>query len=319
MLRVQCLSDVILPVETWNPASERRIGTFPYIDLSAVDNEQKVVTAPRNLAFSDAPSRARQLVEKDDVLVSTVRPNLNGVALLKSVHHGATASTGFCVLRANRDRVDPHYLFQWVKSPSFVADMVQKATGASYPAVSDKIICSSIIPLPALGEQRRIAAVLDQADDLRRKRREAIQRLSKAAQTIFVDMFGDWSHPQFGGKLLELGDHLDFLTSGSRSWAEYYRDLGSLFLRIQNVKADELDLSDVAFVEPPTTAEATRTRVEAGDVLLSITADLGRTAVVPDGLGNAFINQHLALLRTHAFEPRYLSAALASPAGQIAI
>jgi type I restriction enzyme S subunit len=132
-------------------------------------------------------------------------------------------------------------------------------------------------------------------------------------------MFGDWSRPGFNGALVQLGTQLDFLTSGSRGWAEYYRDSGSLFLRIQNVRQDELDLSDVAFVDPPVTAEARRTKVRAGDVLLSITADLGRTAVVPNDIGEAFINQHLSILRSSKLEPRYLSAALSSRAGQIAI
>lgn len=110
--------------------------------------------------------------------------------------------------------------------------------------------------------------------------------------------------------VIKLGQTLESLTSGSRGWAEYYRDTGSLFLRIQNVRKDELDLSDVAYVQPPDTAEARRTRVQPGDVLLSITADLGRTAIIPDALGEAFINQHLSILRTGYFEPRFLSAAL---------
>ena len=72
----------------------------------------------------------------------------------------------------------------------------------------------------------------------------------------------------------------------------------------------------VAFVEAPSTAEARRTRVKSGDVLLSITADLGRTAVVPADIGEAYINQHLAILRSSKVDSRFLSAALASPAGQ---
>jgi type I restriction enzyme S subunit len=132
-------------------------------------------------------------------------------------------------------------------------------------------------------------------------------------------MFGDWSRPGFNGRLIQLGEKLDFLTSGSRGWAKFYRDTGSLFLRIQNVRSDELDLDDVAYVEPPRTAEASRTRVRPGDVLLSITADLGRTAVIPDGIGEAFNNQHLSILRSSKIEPRFLSAAISSRAGQIAI
>jgi type I restriction enzyme, S subunit len=172
------------------------------------------------------------------------------------------------------------------------------------------------IPVPPLSEQRRIVAILDAADALYNKRRAALAKLDTLAQSIFIEMFGDPIVNPKGHKVVRLGDVIDFLTSGSRGWAKYYRDKGSLFLRVQNVRSDQLDLSDVAYVQPPDTVETRRTKVNPGDVLLSITADLGRTAVVPSGLGEAFINQHLSILRTQYFEPRFLSAALASPAGQ---
>jgi type I restriction enzyme S subunit len=172
------------------------------------------------------------------------------------------------------------------------------------------------IPLPPLPEQRRIAAILDQADALRAKRREALAQLDRLTQAIFVEMFGDQDAILLNWPVKDLGASLDFMTSGSRGWATYYVDSGDLFLRIQNVKRDELSLQDVAYVRAPDTAEARRTLVQPGDVLLSITADLGRTAVVPNDIGVAFINQHLSILRTKAFTPRFLSAYLASPAGQ---
>ncbi len=113
-----------------------------------------------------------------------------------------------------------------------------------------------------------------------------------------------------------LGELLSFLTSGSRGWAEHYRESGDLFLRIQNVGRNRMLLDDVAFVAAPNTTEARRTLVQSGDVLLSITADLGRTGVVPDGIGRAFINQHLAILRVQNIHSPFLSAYLASPEGQ---
>jgi type I restriction enzyme S subunit len=151
---------------------------------------------------------------------------------------------------------------------------------------------------------------------LRTKRRAVLAQLDTLAQAIFIDMFGDPSTILDKWPNKKLGELLYFLTSGSRGWAEYYSDAGDLFLRIQNVKRDQLSLEDIAFVRAPDTAEAKRTRVEPGDVLLSITADLGRTAVVPEGLGPAFINQHLSILRTRSLVPRFLSAFLSSPVGQ---
>ncbi|SRR6266404_1463727 len=172
------------------------------------------------------------------------------------------------------------------------------------------------IPLPPLPEQRRIAGVLDLAEALRTLRRAALAQLDSLTQSLFLDLFGDDTTILDQWPTRRLGDLLDFLTSGSRGWAEYYSDSGDLFLRIQNVRRDELILADAAYVRAPNTAEAKRTRVQAGDVLLSITADLGRTAVVPDGLGPAYINQHLSILRTKGIVPRFLSAYFNSPVGK---
>jgi len=313
------IGELVLPVRTWNPVATAPDRTFSYIDLGSIDNERKVVTGIQTIRGAEAPSRARQLVNASDILVSTVRPNLNGVARVPEAYDGATASTGFCVLRPDTTRVDTRYLFHWLRSPEFIRDMVRKATGANYPAVSDRIIMLSTMPVPPIKEQQRIGAILDAADTLRTKRRAALAKLDTLAQSIFIEMFGEWDLMGGNDPTIEIGPSLNFLTSGSRGWASYYSDSGALFLRIQNVLRDELTLADVAFVNAPDTAEARRTRVQPGDVLLSITADLGRTAVVPDDIGEAYINQHLAILRSTEFEPRFLSAALASPAGKRSI
>jgi type I restriction enzyme S subunit len=90
-----------------------------------------------------------------------------------------------------------------------------------------------------------------------------------------------------------------FVTSGSRGWAKHYADNGSLFLRVGNLEhtAIALDLRDTQHVSAPAGLEAERTRVRPNDLLISVTADIGMVAVVPEGLGEAYINQHIALAR----------------------
>lgn len=185
------IGELVEPVSSWTPERDDPDGVFTYIDLSAVDQEAKVISGARALACSEAPSRARQLVRAGDVLVSTVRPNLNGVAHVPPEFDGATASTGFCVLRPREGQLDGRYLYHWAKSPRFVSNMVRRATGASYPAVSDRIVCESRLPLPPLPEQQRTAGILDKADELRANRRAALGQLDTLTQSIFLDMFGD--------------------------------------------------------------------------------------------------------------------------------
>jgi type I restriction enzyme S subunit len=90
----------------------------------------------------------------------------------------------------------------------------------------------------------------------------------------------------------------EFITSGSRGWADYYADAGATFIRSQNINKDRLDLADIAFVNPPVSAEGSRTRVQKDDLLLTITgANVGKTARVDIEIDEAFVSQHVALLR----------------------
>lgn len=185
------LAQLTEPVRTWSPSREPD-SVFDYIDLSAIDNRTKVIVSTTRVLGADAPSRARQLVATGDVLVSTVRPSLNAVAVVLPELDGATASTGFTVLRPTAE-LDSRFLFHWVQAASFIGEMVRKATGASYPAVSEKVIKRSGIPSMPLPEQRRIAAILDQADAIRAKRRQVLAHLDDLTRATFDAMFGDTS------------------------------------------------------------------------------------------------------------------------------
>ena len=146
-----------------------------YIDISSVDNQTKKIVSYNTFTFKEAPSRARQILQENDILVSTVRPNLNAVAInsLKS-ENIVVGSTGYCVLRCN-DKIERDYLFYFCQSETFILALVKKAKGASYPAVSNSDVKSCLIPLPPLDEQKRIADVLDKASELIKKRKEQIR------------------------------------------------------------------------------------------------------------------------------------------------
>jgi len=90
-----------------------------------------------------------------------------------------------------------------------------------------------------------------------------------------------------------------YVTSGSRGWAKYYSEEGPVFLRMGNLEHYDvrLDLDDIQRVNPPEGAEGSRTRVQAGDSLISITADVGMVGIVPENFEEAYINQHVSLAR----------------------
>ena len=264
---------------TWNPLRASADDLFRYIDLSSVDQDSKTISDAREVACGEAPSRARQLVLAGDVLVSTVRPNLNGVARVPSELEGATASTGFCVLRPEPKKLDGSYLFQWVKSPAFISDMVSKATGASYPAVSDRIIFESPIPLPPLQEQRRIAAILDQAETLRTQRRQALAHLDTLSQSLFLDMFGDpVANPQ-RFDVASLGDICD-VRDGTHDSPKYVGE-GYPLVTSKNLSSGQVDLSNVNFISAADyEAINRRSKVDRGDLLMPMIGTIGNPVLI---------------------------------------
>lgn len=217
------IGDVVDRATCWAPRSDDSGGAFTYVDLSAVDQSSKTITSPRRLACADAPSRARQIVRFGDVLVSTVRPNLNAVGRVPVELDGATASTGFCVLRPRSKVANGAYLLHWVRSPRFVGEMIRRAKGASYPAVSDRIVRESKMPLPSLAEQERIAGILDATDALRAKRRAALVHLDTLLQSAFLDMFGDPVTNPMGWDSYPLADFCRTGSGGTPSRKEMQR------------------------------------------------------------------------------------------------
>lgn len=160
-------------------------------------------------------------------------------------------------------------------------------------AVATDDLLALEIPLPPLAEQKRIAAILDQADALRRLRRRALDRLNTLGQAIFQEMFGSGAIPH-----VPLDDSLEFITSGGRGWAKYYAESGARFIRSLDVQMNSIDDADAVFVAAPLNAEARRTQVRRGDVLLTITGSkIGRVAPVPEELSGSYISQHIAILR----------------------
>ena len=294
------LRDVVKPVATWNPLRADLDDAFNYIDLSAVDQETKQIVAARELPCAEAPSRARQLVVTGDVLISTVRPNLNGVAQITAEFDGATASTGFCVLRSDTAKLNASYLFQWVKSGNFVDDMVRKATGASYPAVSDRIVGDSLIPLPPLPEQRRIAAILDQAETLRTQRRAALAQLDSLTQSLFLDMFGDPVANPKGWPLSTIGEISEVQGGLQVTTARKDLPIEIPYLRVANVYRGVLVLSEIKTIRA-TASEVARTTLKKNDLLLveghGNPNEIGRAALWSGEISECVHQNHLIRAR----------------------
>jgi type I restriction enzyme S subunit len=201
----------------------------------------------------------------------------------------------FCV-RVDPHRACPAYVFHFLISAEGQRAIRLDFRGATVGGISRDFSRKTRVPLPTLPEQRRIAAILDKANELRAKRRVTLAQFDAAAQAVFEDIFGGAATAAHG--TVQLGEVLSFVTSGSRGWAEFYMTSGKRFIRSLDVQMNRISDDDAVYVNPPDTAESRRTRVESGDVLLTITGSrIGRVAAVPDALVGAHISQHVAILR----------------------
>ncbi|HBU42848.1 MULTISPECIES: restriction endonuclease subunit S [unclassified Microbacterium] len=140
------------------PESTDESTQIRYVEISDV-NETDGITGAADVAFGEAPSRARRILQRGDVIVSTVRTYLRAVAAVGTNYDGAICSTGFAVLRARG--VDERFLKYAVLDRAFMDQVVAQSTGVSYPAINASDLVRIRIPLPAPHDQRAIADYLD--------------------------------------------------------------------------------------------------------------------------------------------------------------
>jgi type I restriction enzyme S subunit len=316
-MKLEPIGNLVGEVNRTDPAELGR-PTITYLDISSVDSGAKRVVAPQRIAAKAAPSRARQLVCADDVLVSTVRPNLNAVAFVPSEYDGEIASTGFCVLRAQPTRLDPQYLFYFSQSAPFVAHLTKIANGASYPAVSDNDIFETCIPYLDLPEQRQIAQRLEQADRLRRTRRYALQLTDSFLPAAFLKLFGDRSCPNMPLEELAKDEQSSFVNGpfGSDLLTSELTTSGVPVIYIRDISSGRYDRTSTAFVTSEKASELQFCSAYPGDVLVTKVGDPpGVAAIYPSTEPNGIITQDVIRIRpnTERALAEYLQGVLNSP------
>jgi type I restriction enzyme, S subunit len=221
---------------------------FQYVDISSVCNSKKCITVAKSILGKDAPSRARQIIRFNDIIVATTRPNLNAVAQVPKELDNQICSTGFCVLRAG-ESILPEYLFAFVCYELFVDALSDLVKGALYPAVNDGQVLAQHIPLPPLPEQSRIAAILkEQMGAVEKARTTAQERLKaiKALPAAFLrQIFPDSGQPlPDGWRWAKLGEIFD-ITSSKRVFESDWTRQGVPFYRAREI----VKLSQQGFVE----------------------------------------------------------------------
>lgn len=286
------LGELALPTTTWNPRSEPR-DTIHYVDVSAISREELRIVGASQVAAASAPSRARKIVREGDTIFATVRPTLRRIAQIPASLDGEIVSTAFCVIRPDREKINPDFLFFALQLDSIMAEVAALETGASYPAVRDSDVLDQIIPVPPLPEQLSIAAALRTAREALLHEARCGKTAAALKQSAMQELFahGLTSSSQ---KETEIGlvpadwgitslDHCSVVQTGAAKG----RKLGKSeivevpYLRVANVQDGHLDLSEIKQLAIRR-AEIERYRLYSGDVVLTEGGDF-------DKLGRGFI------------------------------
>ena len=211
------------------------------------------------------------------------------------------------------------YLYYFMDS--YVEELRKLSIGGVIKYIKLENLTDALIELPKVENQKVIVNILDKAKCFLTYRQQQLQKLDDLVKARFIELFGDPKINPNKYPVCQLSEHIAFLTSGSRGWAQYCANDGTeWFITIKNVKDCHIETDNMQPVNAPDNAEAKRTRVQEGDLLISITADLGRTGVVTKEIAEhgAYINQHLTCIRLKqdVLNPLYVAYFMESPAGK---
>ena len=294
-----------------------------FVPMHAVGAENGKIDVSARRRFAEV-EKGYTGFKQGDVLFAKITPCMeNGkMAVVPEVHGGlGFGSTEFHVLRPTVG-IFAKYLYYFVSSKRFRADAEHNMTGAvGQRRVPTTYLAESEIPLPPLAEQHRIVAKIEELfseldkgiENLKQARAQlAVYRQALLKNAFEGKLTADWRakirppkakpsetpHQIESWTLSTLGNLTEYITSGSRGWAEFYSDSGPIFIRAANLNRDTLDLSEVVYVSLPKGAEGTRTRTSIGDVFITITgANVTKTGYLDRDLGEAYVSQHVALCR----------------------
>ena len=257
-------------------------------------------------------------------------------------HDEIGALSSICIIDPT-DQLDAAFLGQALQSEGCIRQYGNFMSGSALRRLVLRDIRSIEVPLPEFKHQRSIAQILDTLDTAIHENEAIIAKLKAVKLGLLHDLLtrgidanGELRPQQSEAPHLYKNSPLGCMpkewdvvtlesvsktvTSGSRDWARFYAGSGALFVRIGNLTREHINFryESTMYVRPPRNADGQRTRLESGDILISITADLGIVGVVPDELGEAYINQHIALVRPDldAVNSRFVGHYLAGPIAQ---
>jgi type I restriction enzyme, S subunit len=294
----------------------------PYLRVANVHRDSLDLSAIKTIRITEAELSRTRLIAGDLLLVEGHgnRDELGRVAIWDGSLADCTHQNHLIRVRVDRQLADPAYVSRFLNSEGGRSQLLRMGkTTSGLNTISTSQVADLRLRLPPLPEQRRIAAILDEADALRRKRREALALLDDLLRATFLDMFGDPVTNPRGWKAMLLNDLAD-VQGGLQVTAQRAEPLEVPYLRVANVYRDRLDLREIKTIRV-TPAERERVRLQHGDVLVveghGNPDEVGRSAVW-DRAEEMLHQNHLIRVRANRarLDSVYLSAFLNSQGGR---
>ena len=268
--------------------------------------------------------RKEQALREGDILVSSANSwELVGKAsYVPKLAYEATAGGFISIVRAKESRVDSRYLYHWVACPATqhkIRHCGRQTTNISNLDVGR--FQDLEIPLPPLPEQKRIAAILDKADAIRRKRQQAIQLADDFLRAVFLDMFGEPVTNPKGWSVREVGDLCDVQGGLQVSKKRAGLPVTAPYLRVANVLRNRLDLTEIKEIEL-LESEYRRVKLIPDDILIveghGNANEIGRCAIWKGEIDEVVHQNHLIRVRVKSKDvnPRFLSDYINSSGGR---
>jgi type I restriction enzyme, S subunit len=215
---------------------------------------------------------------------------------------------------------DAQFIKYFLNSKQWFDEVLRYATGTTRPRISRTRLEQMDVPVPPLAEQKRMVKLLDEADELRKLRAQADRRTASLISALFDQMFGGHAEKEKDWPKMPLGEVTTRVTKGeSPGWQGFqYTNEGPIFITSENVLWGSLDLGEPKYIPPAFHQKLRRSAIKANDVLLNLVgASIGRCCMVPEGLGEANVNQAVAVISCgHQILPQFLTTLLLSQKAQ---
>ena len=288
-------------------------GCIPWVKIS--DIKDKYVKTTEEKITEQGLNNSSAKIFSAGTILYTIFATLGETAVLDIDAATNQAIVGNMV---TDKRVLPEFLYYYLVSQK--ENVVKMGRGVAQNNINMALLRDFEVPIFEQKKQKMVIRNLERLDNLILLRKQQLAKLDELVKARFVEMFGDAKLNPNNLPCCSLSEYIVFLTSGSRGWSQYFTDSGEYFITIKNVKNCKITLQDVQCVTPPDNAEAKRTRVQENDLLISITADLGRTGIVTKKIAEhgAYINQHLTCIRLKQdkLNPLYVAYYMESDAGK---